>query len=50
MTSPYESMPDELEISHEYGEATTTGIVSTFPGIDAGDGQPREVIVRKPLP
>lgn len=50
MTHPYESLPDELEITHAYGEETATDVVSTFPGVDGGDGQPRVVTVHKPRP
>lgn len=49
-TWPYESDESDLGITHEYGEATAEDIVSTFPGVDGGDGNPRPVIVRKPLP
>lgn len=50
MTFPYESEPDELEITHEYGSDTTQDVISTFPGVDGGDGQPREVTIHKPRP
>lgn len=57
MTGPYYSCPDDLEITHAYGEVVATDVVSTFPfsgslgeGDHPGDGNPQTVIVRKPLP
>ena len=49
-TWPYGNDDADLEITHEYGEDTATDFISTFPGIDGGDGQPRTVVVRKPRP
>lgn len=53
MTSPYTSDPDDLGITHEYGEDTVQDQISTFPsarGDIPGDGNPRTVTVRKPRP
>lgn len=47
---PYEDDDADLEITHAAGELTTLDYVSTFPGVDGGDGQPKVVEVRKPLP
>jgi hypothetical protein len=30
MTGPYESTPDDLEITHEYGEDVVQDVVSTY--------------------
>lgn len=49
-TWPYDNDDGDLEITHADGEDTAADVVSTFPGTDGGDGQPREVIVRKPRP
>lgn len=50
MTTPYTEDEADLGITHEYGEDVVTDTISTFPGIDGGDGQPRDVIVRKTRP
>jgi hypothetical protein len=53
MTGPYVSDPDDLGITHEYGEDVAVDVVSTFPfarGEHPGDGNPQAVIVRKPRP
>lgn len=53
MTSPYHDDPEDLGITHAYGELTCEDTVSTFPfarGDHLGDGQPQTIIVRKPLP
>lgn len=47
---PYDNDESDLGITHEIGEATTQDVVSTFPGVDGGDGNPQTVTVRKPLP
>lgn len=49
-TWPYEDDDADLGITHEYGEDTAVDQVSTFPGIDGGDGNPATVVVRKPRP
>lgn len=49
-TGPNESTPDDLEITHEYGYDVTQDVISTFPGVDGGDGQPRAVTIHKPRP
>jgi beta-glucanase (GH16 family) len=49
-TWPYENDESDLGITHEYGEDTAADVISTFPGVDGGDGQPKTVIVRKPRP
>lgn len=52
MGAPWPYTNDEADhgITHADGEVTATDIVSTFPGVDGGDGNPREVVIRKPLP
>jgi hypothetical protein len=50
MTTPYTEDETDLSITHEYGEDVISDVISTFPGIDGGDGQPRETLVRKPRP
>ena len=50
MTTPYTNDEADLGITHEYGEDTAQDVVSTFPGVDGGDGQPKAVTVRKPRP
>lgn len=49
-TWPYTNDESDLEITHEYGEDTALDVVSTFPDVDSGDGQPKTVVVRKPRP
>lgn len=49
-TWPYTNDESDLEITHEYGEDTALDVVSTFPDVDNGDGQPKTVVVRKPRP
>lgn len=49
-TWPYENDDGDLEITHEQGEDTVVDVVSTFPGIDGGTGEPQPVVVRKPRP
>lgn len=49
-TWPYENDESDLGITHEYGEDTKVDVISTFPNVDNGDGQPRTVVVRKPRP
>lgn len=53
MTGPYTDDPDDLGITHEYGEDIAEDVISTFPfarGNHPGDGNPQAVIVRKPRP
>lgn len=50
MTAPYSDDETDLGITHEYGEDVAMDYISTFPGIDGGDGNPRQAIVRKPRP
>lgn len=47
---PYSDDETDLGITHEYGEDVVADVVSTFPGIDGGDGNPRVIEVRKPRP
>ena len=49
-TWPYEDDESDLIITHEYGEEFAVDTISTFPGIDGGDGNPQPAVVRKPKP
>lgn len=49
-TWPYEDDETDLHITHAYGEETVQDVISTFPGVDGGDGNPRTVTVHKPRP
>jgi hypothetical protein len=49
-TWPYEDDETDLEITHEYGEDVVPDVVSTYPGLAGGDGNPQPVLVRKPRP
>lgn len=40
----------DLGITHADGVATVQDVVSTFPGTDGGDGNPRTVTVVRRLP
>lgn len=50
MTTPYDNDETDLGITHEYGEDTAVDVISTFPNVGTGDGNPQTVVVRKPRP
>jgi hypothetical protein len=50
MTWPYNSDESDLGITHADGYLEAPDVVSTMPDVDGGTGEPKPIIVRKPLP
>lgn len=50
MSSPYENTDDDGSIKHADGTVETTDVVSHFPKWPEAQGDPQEVVIRRPLP